>query len=240
MPAHHYPFIDLAVHASVRDHFAKGDAVAVLSRDLGEVLWANGAAAQLFGFSNIYDVLDEGLGRQSSMRRQIESAVSGLSRTGRPQNFMVRSASGFSRVMAPANLEKIVLPDGAQALLLTSSQAGQLLAPGARARQIIAGFEGTGTHVAVLDERGQVLAASSTFNEIGLAKADIERMVADVADARDRLVKRMTDAPNGAMPTAIGRLADDPALNLLFAVEQAPVDDTVVAATVLDVVGHHP
>ena len=22
MPAHHYPFIDLAVHASVRDHFA--------------------------------------------------------------------------------------------------------------------------------------------------------------------------------------------------------------------------
>ncbi len=55
-------------------------------------------------------------------------------------------------------------------------------------------------------------------------------MVVDVADARDRLVKRMTDAPNGAMPTAIGRLADDPALNLLFAVEQAPVDDTVVAA----------
>ncbi|WP_324288388.1 PAS domain-containing protein [Hoeflea alexandrii] len=37
--------------------------MAVLSRDLGEVLWANGAAAQLFGFSNIYDVLDEGLGR---------------------------------------------------------------------------------------------------------------------------------------------------------------------------------
>ena len=230
MPAHHYPFIDLAVHASVRDHFAKGDAVAVLSHDLDEVLWANGAAAQLFGFSNIYDVLDEGLGRQSSMRRQIESAVSGLSRTGRPQNFMVRSASGFSRVMAPANLEEILLPDGAQALLLTSSQAGQLLAPGARARQIIAGFEGTGTHVAVLDERGQVLAASSTFNEIGLAKADIERMVADVADARDRLVKRMTEAPNGAMPTAIGRLADEPALNLLFAVEQAPVDGTAVAA----------
>ena len=230
MPAHHYPFIDLAVHASVRDHFARGDAVAVLSRDLGDVLWANGAAAQLFGFSNIYDVLDEGLGRQSSMRRQIESAVSGLSRTGRPQNFMVRSASGFSRVMAPATLEDIILPDGAQALLLTSSQAGQLLAPGARAPQIIAGFEGTGTHVAVLDERGQVLAASSTFSDLGLAKADIERMVADVADARDRLVKRMTEAPNGAMPTAIGRLADDPALNLLFAVEQAPAEDSPVAA----------
>ncbi|MBU2484577.1 MAG: PAS domain S-box protein [Alphaproteobacteria bacterium] len=229
MPAHHYPFIDLAVHASVRDHFAKGDAVAVLSRDLGEVLWANGAAAQLFGFSNIYDALDEGLGGQTSTRRQIESAISGLGRTGRPQNFMMRAAGGFSRTMAPATLEEITLPDGAQALLLTSSHAGQLLAPGARARQIIAGFEGTGTHVAVLDKDSHVLAASSTFGEIGLASADIERMVADVADASDRLVKRMTDSPNGAMPTAIGRLADDPALHLLFAVEPAPADDAVTA-----------
>lgn len=230
MPAHHYPFIDLAVHASVRDHFAKGDAVAVLSPDLGEVLWANGAAAQLFGFSNIYDALDEGLGGQISTRRQIESAVSGLTRTGRPQNFMMRAASGFSRTMAPATLEEITLPDGAQALLLTSSHAGQVLAPGARARQIIAGFEGTGTHVAVLDKDSHVLAASSTFGEIGLASADIERMVADVTGAADRLVKRMTDSANGAMPTAIGRLADDPALHLLFAVEPAPAEDAMVSA----------
>ncbi|MEM5471609.1 ATP-binding protein [Hoeflea sp. AS60] len=229
MPAHHYPFIDLAVHASVRDHFARGNAVAVLSRDLGEVLWANGAAAQLFGFSNIYDILDEGFGGQTSTRRQIESAVSGLERTGRPQNFMMRATSGFSRTMAPATLEDFTLPDGEQALMLTSSQAGQALGPIARARQIIAGFEGTGTHVAVLDEDAQVLAASSTFDEIGLAGADIQRMVADVAGAVDRLVKRMTDSPNGAMPTAIGRLADDPVLHLLFAVEPAPADETPFA-----------
>lgn len=233
MPAHHYPFIELAVHAAVREHFAKGDAVAVLSRDLGEVLWANGAAAQLFGFSNIYDVLDEGFGGQTATRRQIESAVSGLGRTGKPQNFMMRVTSGFSRSMAPATLEEFTLPDGAQAFLLTSSQPGQVLAPGARARQIIAGFEGTGTHVAVLDEDGQVLAASSTFSDIGLAGSDIDRMVADVTGAVDRLVKRMTASPIGAMPTAIGRLADDPALHLLFAVEPAPAEDEqpVVATT---------
>ena len=225
MPAHHYPFIELAVHAAVRDHFAKGDAVAVLSRDLGDVLWANGAAAQLFGFSNIYDVLDEGFGGQAATRRQIESAVSGLGRTGKPQNFMMRATSGFSRTMAPATLEDFTLPDGAPALLLTSSQPGQVLAPGARARQIIAGFEGTGTHVAVLDRHGQVLAASSTFADLGLEGADIDRMVADVAGASDRLVKRMTASPIGAMPTAIGRLADDPALHLLFAVEPAPADE---------------
>ena len=224
MPAHHYPFIELAVHAAVRDHFAKGDAVAVLSRDLGDVLWANGAAAQLFGFSNIYDILDEGFGGQTATRRQIESAVSGLGRTGKPQNFTMRASSGFSRSMASATLEEFTLPDGAPAFLLTSSQAGQVLAPGARARLIIAGFEGTGTHVAVLDKDAQVLAASSTFADLGLASTDIDRMVADVSGASDRLVKRMTASPIGAMPTAIGRLADDPALHLLFAVEPAPVE----------------
>ncbi|SOE18529.1 PAS/PAC sensor signal transduction histidine kinase [Hoeflea halophila] len=224
MPAHHYPFIELAVHAAVRDHFAKGNAVAVLSRDLDEVLWANGAAAQLLGFSNIYDVLDEGFDSQTATRRQIESAVSGLGRTGRPQNFMMRASSGFSRTMTPATLQDFTLPDGVPALLLTSSQPGQVMAPGARARQIIAGFEGTGTHVAVLDADGRVLAATSTFADLGLADADIDRMVADVTGAADRLVKRMTASPIGAMPTAIGRLADNPALHLLFAVEPAPAE----------------
>lgn len=226
MQAHHYPFIDLAVHASVRQRFANGDAVAVLSPDLGDVLWANGAAANLLGFSSIYDVLDEGFEGQTATRRQIESALGLLHRTGKPQTFMMRASSGFSRSMTAAGLEEFMLPDGTPALLLTSSNAGKILGPGARARQIISGFEGTGTHVAVLDQDGRVLAASSTFDAIGLAGSDIERMIADVANAGDRLVKRMTDAYSGPMPTAIGRLADDPALHLLFAVEPATADET--------------
>tara|TARA_R110002020_G_scaffold47500_20_gene135111 strand:- start:757 stop:5220 length:4464 start_codon:yes stop_codon:yes gene_type:complete len=225
MQAHHYPFIDLAVHPAVRDRFAQGDAVAVLSADLGAVLWANGAAADLFGFDNIYDALDEGLASQTATRRQIESALSGLRRTARPQSFMMRLSSGFSRSMTPATLEDITLPDGEQALLLVSSQTGKILAPGVRARQIISGFEGTGTHVAVLDDDGTVLAATSTFDEIGLARSEITRMIVDVSDDPDRLVKRMTEARNGPMPTAIGRLADDPALHLLFAVEASQFED---------------
>ncbi|WP_412051190.1 ATP-binding protein [Hoeflea sp. Naph1] len=224
MLAHHYPFIDLAVHAAIRDRFARGGAVAVFSPDLGEVLWANGAAAHLFGFDTIYDVLEEGIDSQPVTRRQIESAVSGLQRTGKPQNFTMRLAKGFSRAMTPALLEHITLPDGAQALLL-SSQTGTVLAPGARARQIISGFEGTGTHVAVLDAEGGILAASRTFGDIGLANADITRMIADVASEEDRLVKRMIEARNGSMPAAIGRLADDPLLHLLFAVEPAQEED---------------
>lgn len=221
MQAHNYPFIDLAVHDAVRERFAHGDAIAVLDPELGRVLWANGAAADLFGFNTIYDVLEEGLAGQPVTVRQIASARSTLERTGTPQSFTMRLASGFSRRMTPARLEYITLSDGAEALLI-ASQAGSVPAPGARARQIISGFEGTGTHVAVLDADGAVLAASRTFEDIGLADGDIAQMITDVATEDDRLVKRMVNAGAGAMPAAIGRLTDDPLLHLLFAVEPAP------------------
>ena len=54
MPQVHYPFIDIAVHPAVRAHFAAGDAVVLFSRDLGDVLWANGDGARLFGHREIY------------------------------------------------------------------------------------------------------------------------------------------------------------------------------------------
>lgn len=226
MQAHHYPFIDLAVHRAVRERFANGDAVAVLSPDLEAVLWANGAAAELFGFETIYDILDEGLSNQPVIKRQIASALSGVDRTGKPQSFMMRLGRGFSRTMTPASLETIILPDGAQAFMITS-HAKSILAPAARARQIISGFEGTGTHVAVLDAMGIVLAASRTFDTIGLDPVAIERMIADVAGEEDRLVKRMVEAREGAMPAAIGRLTDSPLLHLLFAVEPSAYEDTL-------------
>lgn len=219
MPAYRYPFIDLAVHPLVRERFARGDAIAILSTELDEVLWVNGAAAQLFGYANIYDMMEQGVDDQPTVKRQIEAALSGLARSGRPQNFMIRVASGFKRQMMAASLEFLALPDGTRAVLMTGRHAGPLLAPGARAREIISGFEGTGTHVAVLDADCRVLAASRTFADIGLSETEIRRMIADVAGEADRLVKRMATARLGPMPAAIGRLADDPALHLLFAVE---------------------
>lgn len=229
MQAQHYPFIDLAVHVAVRSRFAHGDAVAILSPDLDAVLWANGAAAELFGFETIYDILDEGLNSQPVIKRQIASALSGIERTGKPQSFMMRLGRGFSRTMTPASLETITLPDGATALMITS-EAKSILAPAARARQIISGFEGTGTHVAVLDAMGIVLAASRTFDTIGLDGVAIERMIADVAGEDDRLVKRMVEARDGAMPAAIGRLTDSPLLHLLFAVEPSAYEDPMEEA----------
>ena len=45
MPSRDYSFLDIAVLDDVRSRFAAGDAVAVLSTDLDEVVWANGQGA---------------------------------------------------------------------------------------------------------------------------------------------------------------------------------------------------
>ena len=41
----------------VRERFAAGDAIAILSADLDEVIWANGPGAALFGYADIEAVI---------------------------------------------------------------------------------------------------------------------------------------------------------------------------------------
>ncbi|PWW01371.1 PAS domain S-box-containing protein [Hoeflea marina] len=219
-----YPFIDLAVHAAIRDRFAAGEAVAVLTADLGDVLWANGAAARLFGYSSIYELLEGGINGQPALARQVESAVGGLARQP-ATNFMMRVASGFRRIALPARVEFLDLGGDETLILLSGGQADAAQDDAARARSIISGFNDTDTHVAVLDAEGTVLAASPSFTAVGLSTEETRRMVADVAADRDRMVKRMIGSARGPLPAAIGRLTDAPALHLLFVVEPAASEE---------------
>ena len=57
MSASEYSFIDIAVHDDVRGRFAAGDALAILSRDLEEVIWANGPGARMFGYPDIEAIM---------------------------------------------------------------------------------------------------------------------------------------------------------------------------------------
>ena len=44
-----YSFLDVAVLDAVRQRFAAGDAIAILSEDLEQVIWANGPGAAEIG-----------------------------------------------------------------------------------------------------------------------------------------------------------------------------------------------
>ncbi len=96
MSVKQYPFIDIAVHPAVRAHFASGSAVALLSTDLSRVLWANGAAASLFGTGSIYDLLDSGLPAADVMTRQLQAAARQLTATGRPAAFRCALPAAFA------------------------------------------------------------------------------------------------------------------------------------------------
>ncbi|RYE37164.1 MAG: PAS domain-containing sensor histidine kinase, partial [Hyphomicrobiales bacterium] len=106
MPQVHYPFIDVAVHPAVRQRFAAGDAVVLFSRDMGDVLWANGEGARLFGHRAIYDLIERGPERGGVAFRQLAAAAAQLAIVGDKRRFTMRITSGFksSAVQAEVGL----------------------------------------------------------------------------------------------------------------------------------------
>ncbi|CDZ69027.1 PAS domain S-box [Neorhizobium galegae bv. orientalis] len=218
MSAVQYPFIDIAVHERVRDRFAAGEAIVLFSPDMQSPLWANGRGADLFGFGSIYDFLDQGPNRVDIAFRQIEAAARQLGEVGDIRNLTIRVASGFQRIPVQAICE-LVQVQGETAVLFSAPVERGRLAPSASAARMIEGFDDPDTHMAVIDENGEVLAASAEFAGLGVS-VQTAKMMATMAGADpSRLVKRPIPTSKGYLPAAIGKLSNEPALHLLFTVE---------------------
>ncbi|MEP4751708.1 MAG: hypothetical protein ABJZ74_03105, partial [Nitratireductor sp.] len=93
MASSDYSFIDIAVMDEVRSRFAAGDALAILSADIGEVIWANGPGAKLFGYPDIEAILGAETGLTVAQRRQI-AATPGFPEIGRERLLALRLSSG--------------------------------------------------------------------------------------------------------------------------------------------------
>ncbi|MBD8553409.1 PAS domain S-box protein [Rhizobium sp. CFBP 8762] len=219
MPARQYPFIDIAVHARVREHFARGEAAVLLSTDLSAVLWANGQGAVLFGHASIYDFLESGINRADILFRQMETAVGQLRGNGDVTAFVMRVTAGFSRVAVNAHVEKINLRTGETAILFTVAADRNALNEEACAQRMLSGLDDPDTHMAVLDGNGRIVAASPGFRSLEMSDTTRQQLVDAVGRDRDWLVKRPVSTGRGTLPAAIGKLSDNPALHLLFAVE---------------------
>src|ERR1700755_1200405 len=96
MPQIQYPFIDIAVHPAIRGKFAAGEAIALFSSDMKQVLWANGEGAKLLGYSAIYDLLDDGADRSGVAFRQLAATARQLETIGDRRGLMMRISTGFS------------------------------------------------------------------------------------------------------------------------------------------------
>lgn len=212
-----YPFIDIAVLDEIREHFANGDALVVISPDLENVIWANGQGANALGYATIDDILDAGAVLNVQARRQLK-ALDGFPAIGHGRTVSLRVAFGLASRILTFQASDLTLPRGEAAILLSIANTARLNSETGIAALAIKGFGDSTTHAAMIDAAGTILAASEQFRSIGFSDKMLGDLVREVRLERNRLVKRPVQTANGSVPAGIARLTDSPALHLLFAI----------------------
>ena len=218
-----YPFIDIAVLDEIREHFANGDALVVISQDLQNVIWANGQGASMLGYASIDEILGGGAVLGIQARRQL-MALDGFPAIGHGRTVSLRVAFGLSSRILTFQASDLKLPRGEQAILLSIANADRASSGKQIAALAIKGFGDRTTHAAMIDANGGVIAASQQFARLEFNDKILGDLVREVRLERDRLVKRPVQTAKGAIPTGIARLTDSPAMHLLFAIEPEIVD----------------
>lgn len=225
MPSDSYSFLDVAVLEPVRQRFAAGDALAILSVDLEQVIWANGPGATLLGYPDIETVIGASAGLPPIARRQI-MATSGFPDIGGNRAILVRLATGVASQAVAFQASAVVMPDGEKAILLAASATGSGAAdPAAIASRAIGGFTEGGHFIAFIDGDGHIEAASDGFSALAISQQTLAALVADVADEHGRIVKRLLPGSAGSYPAGFARLTDDPARHLLVVIDEGSLGD---------------
>ena len=220
MPSATYSFIDIAVLDDVRQRFAAGDALAILSTDLEDVIWANGPGAAVFGYPDIEAIIGASTRLGLVARRQI-MATAGYPDIGRDKGLMVRLATGMTSQAVSFLASAITLPDGERAILLAAPAAqAASFSEQERAERTIGGLNEPGHFAALVGGDGTVIASPDGFDQLGIATDTLAGLVAEVKGEADRLVKRLIPAARGRLPAGFARLTDDPALHLLVVVDE--------------------
>jgi hypothetical protein len=219
-----YPFIDIAVHEKVRDRFARGEALVVFSRDLSRVLWSNGAGARIFGNRSIYDFMEQGPDVQDLAYRQMVTTAGQIGAAAAARSFLMRVSSGFERITVQASVERISIGEE-QAVLFAAPVTGVRVAVTRDvARRLVEGFDDPDTHVAVIGEGGEVLAATEGYAALALPVHVVSMLQEGVRGKPGHVLKRPIHIGPSAYPAAIAQLSSQPALNLLFVIEEGLPD----------------
>lgn len=221
MTAQGYPFIDIAALDAVREGFARGDAMIVLSTDLGRFIWANGPGARLFGYPDLEEIAGAACELSVQARRQI-TGLHGFPEIGAGRMVHVRLASGLRSRTIGFQASAIRLPDDQPGILLAvpattrSSRSTEEIAA-----EAISGIREAGHFAALVDSAGRILAGSAGLDSLGLTQSVLAALVDDVAQEKDRLIKKRVPTGRRSIPAGFARLTDDPALHLLVAIDES-------------------
>ncbi|MGB3899486.1 MAG: PAS domain S-box protein [Mesorhizobium sp.] len=230
MSSDSYSFLDVAVLDAVRQRFAAGDALVILSGDLDQVIWANGPGATLFGYPDIETIIGASAGLPPVAKRQI-MATGGFPEIGSDRALLLRLATGVSSQAVAFRASAITMPDGEKAILLAAqaSEAGATT-PDDIAARAIGGFTESGHFIAFIDGEGGVEAASEGFSSLAIRQPTLAALVADVAAERGRVVKRLVPGAAASYPAGFARLTDEPARHLLVVIDEGTLDEDIAPA----------
>jgi PAS domain S-box-containing protein len=230
MPSENYSFLDVAVLDTIRQRFAAGDAIVLLSADLEQVIWANGPGAVVFGYPDIEAIIGASAGLPLVARRQI-MATSGFPKIGRDRAITVRLATGLTSRALGFLASAVTMPDGENAIMLTvpAAQTGSRSAAEIAARAI-SGFTEDSHFIAFVDAKGNIEAASEGFSALGILPETLVALVADVANESDRIVKRLVPGGTTSYPAGLARLTDERHLLVVIDEDQLDADGEHITA----------
>lgn len=225
-----YSFLDIAVLDEVRQRLVAGQSLAILLPDLSEILWANAGGAKLFGHADIEAAIGGQPKLAATALRQMRAAA-GHPGAGQTRPVAMRVTRGLKSAILQLEVTGIALPDGELALLFSQEHEG--VSESAIARDLVSGFSEPGHFAAVLDDSGAVIEASADFDALGLPWEMLGKIMDEVRDEDDRLVKRRLAGSSGLYPAGLARISDTPLRGLLLVVDDGtplPASQPIVEA----------
>ncbi|MEQ1942459.1 PAS domain S-box protein [Mesorhizobium sp. VNQ89] len=214
-----YSFLDVAGLDVVRQRFAAGDALVILSADLEEVIWANGPGAALFGHDDVEPIFGADAPLGAAAKRQI-AALRGFPQIGQDKALLVRVTLGVSSEAVRFLASTVTLPDGERAILM--AQPAIETEQHKALTRAIGGFSQPGHFIAFIDSAGAIEAATPGFERLGLPASTIAALAGESGDAQ-RVVKRLLEGRHGPLPAGLARLTEN--RSLVVVVDENWADD---------------
>ncbi|TNB49211.1 PAS domain S-box protein [Martelella lutilitoris] len=207
-------YLAFATHPALRGRFLKGRAMLAVDPETRSVAFANAAGAGLLGHAQI----SEAIGTSADaaiLLRQFMAAADPLSAPGDSRDFAIPVTQRFRRVSKPATASLFVL-DGRRYLLMECEAASH----SDKATDLVSGFGESEAHLAVIDEEGACISASSGFSRTGLQPEDLRPIIESLTVGPESHTERLAATETGIWPLALGRLSKNPPRFLLFVSEE--------------------
>ena len=214
-----YPYVDIAVLDTIRRPFAAGDALVIVSRDLENVVWANGSGLELFGLGRLDAALSGEAALDDIQRRQIIGSVPS---SNEERMLHLRFVQGPQTVLLPVHVSIMSLPDAVEAVLLRIP--ARSLKSRTQTNDTLEAIRNAGSHAAFIKPGARLISGADDLAALDIDPEDLARMMREVAGENDRLVKRQLRTARGDLPAALARLTDEDGLHLLVVIEPDAIE----------------